>query len=71
MLPRLEEHVVRSPNHMQRIGASPLAQLQFGRQWRLAPTADAGRYLTTPIRYEQIRTSRRPRRLDEHIPHRC
>jgi hypothetical protein len=32
------------PNHtMQWMGASRLAQLQFGSAWRLAPTTDGGR----------------------------
>jgi hypothetical protein len=30
---------------MQRMGASRLAQFQFGRRWRLAPTADGGRWV--------------------------
>ena len=37
--------IVMRPNHsIQRMGASRSAHLQFLRQWRLAPTADAGRW---------------------------
>lgn len=35
---------VRTNRSIQRTGASRLAQLQFGRQWRLAPAADADRW---------------------------
>ena len=36
--------MVMSPNHsIQRTGASRSGQLQFVRQWRLAPAADAER----------------------------
>jgi hypothetical protein len=31
-------------NSIQRMGASLLAHFHFGSAWRLAPTADAGRY---------------------------
>jgi len=35
------------PNHtIQRMGASPLAQFQFGSRWRLPPTADGKRSAT-------------------------
>ena len=41
---RLELRPLGQPNHtMQRMGASRLAQLQLGSQWRLALTADGGR----------------------------
>jgi hypothetical protein len=36
--------LTKTPNKcMQRMRASRLRQLQFGRQWRLARPADAGR----------------------------
>ena len=44
--PILAAHAMRTePNHsMERMGASRSGQLQLLRQWRLAPTAHAGRY---------------------------
>jgi hypothetical protein len=40
--------MIPAPNHsIQRMGASRLAQLQFRRQRRLAPTADAHRSTAT------------------------
>jgi hypothetical protein len=51
-------------NHtMHRLGASLSAQLQLGSDWRLAPTADGGRWASTsemgPVGHEPQRPARR------------